>query len=222
LRNRKDNISIVECERCLLTSEVDHKLHLVKGQCQYCNAFTANASRRISSSGLVPVVESIKRRGAGKQYDCIVGLSGGVDSSYLLLKAHSLGLRALAVHIDNGWNSNLAVSNIQKIIEHTSTDLYTEILDLNVFNNLQKAFLTASVPDLEIPTDHAIQASLWQNAEKFGVSTILTGMNYATESSGNVDWSYGHSDWKYIRSGRDLEIQSQLSSLTIPSLVYFG
>jgi hypothetical protein len=127
-------------------------------------------------------------------------VSGGVDSSYLLLKVHNLGLRALAVHIDNGWNSNLAVSNIQKITAYTNTDLYTEVLELNSFNNLQKAFLMASVPDLEIPTDHAIQASLWKNAEKFGVPTIITGMNYATESSGNVDWSYGHSDWKYILS----------------------
>jgi len=188
----------VECERCLLTSTVDPKITLLEGECQHCRAFTVNAPRRINHSGLAAIVESIKQKGVGHQYDCIVGVSGGVDSSYLLLMVHNLGLRALAVHVDNGWNSNLAVSNIQKIISHTNIDLYTEVLDLKAFNDLQKAFLVASVPDLEIPTDHAIQASLWKNAEKFGAPTIVTGMNYATESSGNVDWSYGHSDWKYI------------------------
>lgn len=198
MSNKNDETSIIECERCLLTSKIDPRIYLAKGECQHCRAFTANAPRRISSTGLDAIVDSISRRGAGNQYDCVVGVSGGVDSSYLLLKVHNLGLRALAVHIDNGWNSNLAVSNIQKITAYTSTDLYTEVLELNAFNNLQKAFLMASVPDLEIPTDHAIQASLWKNAEKFGVPTIITGMNYATESSGNVDWSYGHSDWKYI------------------------
>lgn len=157
-----------------------------------------NAPRRINHSGLAAIVHSIRQKGVGHKYDCVVGVSGGVDSSYLLLMVHNLGLRALAVHVDNGWNSNLAVSNIQKIVSHTNIDLYTEVLDLKAFNDLQKAFLMASVPDLEIPTDHAIQASLWKNAAKFGAPTIVTGMNYATESSGNVDWSYGHSDWKYI------------------------
>ena len=184
----------------MLTSKIDPRIHLANGECQYCRAFTANAPRRISSAGLDAIVDSIRRRGVGNDYDCVVGVSGGVDSSYLLLKVHTLGLRALAVHIDNGWNSNLAVSNIQKITALTNTDLYTEVLDLKAFNNLQKAFLMASVPDLEIPTDHAIQASLWKNAVKFGTPTIITGMNYATESSGNVDWSYGHWDWKYILS----------------------
>jgi NH3-dependent NAD+ synthetase len=158
LKDKKNGPLNVECERCLLTSTVDSKITLLDGECQHCRAFTVNAPRRITQSGLAAIVDSIKRKGVGHQYDCVVGVSGGVDSSYLLLMVHNLGLRALAIHVDNGWNSNLAVSNIQKIISHTNIDLYTEVLDLKAFNDLQKAFLMASVPDLEIPTDHAIQA----------------------------------------------------------------
>lgn len=121
-----------------------------------------------------------------------------MDSSFLLATLAENDVRVLAVHVDNGWNSNLAVANIQKLLVASGFDLYTVVLELKHFYDLQRAFLLASVPDLEIPTDHAIQASLWAVAEKFDVPTIVSGMNFATESSANQNWAYGHSDWTYI------------------------
>ena len=114
--------------------------------------------------------------------------------------AKKLGLRPLAVHLDNGWNSDLATANIHKVLNKLDIDLVTHVIDWQEFKNLQMSFLKASVPDGEIPTDHAIDAILWKTADKYNIKYILSGMNFATESMSVPTWAYGHSDWKYIRS----------------------
>jgi N-acetyl sugar amidotransferase len=146
------------------------------------------------------LVEQIRRAGRGREYDCLIGVSGGVDSTYTAWLVKSLGLRPLAVHLDNGWDSNLAVSNIERCLKALGIDLFTYVLDWDEFKDLQLAFLKASTPDSEIPTDHAILALLMNKAAELKVRYILYGANIATEGMSVPAWSRGHWDWKYIRS----------------------
>lgn len=124
---------------------------------------------------------AIKAAGKGRPYDCVLGLSGGVDSSYLAWLAKAWGLRPLVVHFDNGWNSELAVKNIEEIVNRLGFDLETYVIDWASFRELQKAYFRASVVDIEIPTDHLIFAALHETAVKNGIKVILSGHNSATE-----------------------------------------
>ncbi len=145
------------------------------------------------------VVERIKAAGRGRQYDCIVGVSGGVDSTFAAYTVRQLGLRALAVHFDNGWNSELAVQNIEQVLRRLGIELYTHVVDWEEFRDLQLSFLRASVPDAEIPTDHGIWALLYQTAARFGVRYVISGTNLNTESILPRSWTYYVTDWTYIR-----------------------
>ena len=146
------------------------------------------------------IIDRIKREGKNREYDCIVGISGGTDSTYVVYKCIEYGLRPLAVHFDNGWNSELAVSNIEKVLKQLNVDLYTYVIDWEEFSSLQLSFLKSSTPDIEIPTDHAIFALLYEVARKHGIKYIMNGMNFRTESIMPFSWAYGHIDWKYISS----------------------
>lgn len=145
------------------------------------------------------IVSRIKSDGKGRPYDCIVGVSGGADSTYAAWVARKQGLRPLAVHFDNGWNSELAVKNIESTLRRMDIELFTYVVDWPEFRDLQLSFLKASVPDAEIPTDHAIWAVLYQTAARFGVRHIVSGTNMATESILPKSWTYGITDWHYIR-----------------------
>jgi N-acetyl sugar amidotransferase len=150
---------------------------------------------------LEKLVEQIKREGQGKPYDCLMGVSGGVDSTYVAYTAKTkFGLRPLAVHMDNGWDSELAVKNIEETLKRLGIDLYTNVLNWEEFKDLQLAFLKASTPDSEIPSDHAIWAVIGDMAEKLKVRYILSGFNVRTETHLPRAWSQGHFDWKYIQS----------------------
>lgn len=193
------------CKRCVMDSSESFTTFNSEGICSNCLDYDLMAPTRLkhtaSSTGeLEQLVDKVKLRGKNKEYDCIVGISGGADSSYLVFKAKQLGLRPLAVHLDNGWNSELAVHNIQSLLTKLSIDLHTVVLDWDEFRSLQLAFLKSSTPDVEVPTDHAIWACLMEMAKKFGVSFILSGANYATESIPMHSWSYGHADWHYIKN----------------------
>jgi N-acetyl sugar amidotransferase len=146
------------------------------------------------------IVKRIKLVGENKDYDCIIGVSGGVDSTYVAYLVKKLGLRPLAIHFDNGWNSELAVSNIEKTLNKLNIDLFTYVVDWEEFKNLQIAFLKASVPDGEIPTDHAIYAVLHRIASKYHIKYIISGSNIKTEGILSEAWSYGHLDRKYIKA----------------------
>ncbi|TFB55295.1 N-acetyl sugar amidotransferase [Cryobacterium sp. Sr3] len=195
----------LDCSRCVMTRAVDPDLVVSEGVCNHCARYDALLATRIvpvAQRGqlLAKVVSDIKRAGHGKEYDCIIGVSGGVDSTFVALKVKELGLRPLAIHVDNGWNSELAVSNVEKTLTRLDLDLQTVVLDLREFYDLQRAFLFASTPDSDIPSDHAIQAVLWSFARKYKVKYIISGMNFATESISVKSWSYGHSDWRYIKN----------------------
>lgn len=192
------------CNRCVMdTTDPDIKFDS-KGICNHCHEFKKNLPKRVlfgkeGKDKLNSIINKIKNDGRHKQYDCIVGLSGGVDSSYVAYMCKKLGLRPLAVHLDNGWNSELAVSNIENIISKLDLDLYTHVLDWREFKDLQLSFLKASTPDSEVPTDHAIYTILLKVAKEQNISYIMNGMNYLTEASVVPSWSYGHGDWKYIK-----------------------
>src|SRR5687768_16944137 len=134
------------------------------------------------AAALAKLVERIKKDGEGKSHDCLIGISGGVDSSYLAYIAkEKLGLRPLIFHVDAGWNSQQAVHNIEKIVDALGLDLHTEVVDWQEMKDLQLAFFKAQVPHLDTPQDHAFFAALYNFAAQHGFKYILNGGNYSTE-----------------------------------------
>jgi len=140
------------------------------------------------------LAKTINKDGQNKQYDCIMGLSGGVDSTYVALVAKKLGLRPLAVHLDNGWNAELSIQNVQNIVEKLDIDLHTEVLNWAEFKDLQRSYLKASVVDIEVVTDHAIFATLYKLAGKYGIKHILSGTNIVTEQVMPPRWIFNKTD----------------------------
>ncbi len=196
----------LQCRRCVLDTNDDPQLTVdTKGVCSYCQTYDENESQYVKAGEqgtreLLVIVNKIKETGKGKPYDCVIGLSGGVDSTYLALKAHELGLRPLAVHFDNGWNSELAVSNIENIVNRLGFDLHTVVIDWEEFRDLQLAFLKASVVDIEVVTDHAIFASLYKIALERKIKYILSGVNFVTESILPEAWIHDKRDHIHIRA----------------------
>jgi N-acetyl sugar amidotransferase len=193
------------CSKCIIDTSDPDIIFDEQGVCNHCHSYLEKIDSRVYSvderdEKLNALVSKIKSKGKNKEYDCIIGVSGGVDSTYVAFLTKKLGFKPLAIHFDNGWNSELAVSNIEKVLNKLDIDLYTYVIDWEEFRDLQKSFLFASTPDGEIPTDHAINALLFREASKRGIKYIINGMNYATESLAVKSWAYGHSDWKYISS----------------------
>lgn len=146
------------------------------------------------------LVEMIKKEGKGKEYDCLIGLSGGVDSSYVAVWAKENGLRPLAVHFDNGWNSEIAVSNIKNICDKLDIELYTYVVDWEEFLDLQRAFIKASVVDIEMLTDNSHKAVSLSVAKEFGIKYLLSGANFATENIMPPSWNWNKQDLTNIKA----------------------
>jgi N-acetyl sugar amidotransferase len=185
------------CTRCVMDTTDPEIVFDQDGNCNHCTAAIKILNEVyfidpvIKQEKLNKIVEQIKNEGRNKKYDCIIGLSGGVDSSYLAYVAvMELGLRPLAVHLDNGWNSELAVKNIDNIVNKLDIDLFTHVIDWNEFKSLQRAFLQASVLDLEMLTDHAIGEALFRLSKKFKLKYFLSGFNYQAESVMPGSWLY--------------------------------
>ena len=145
-------------------------------------------------------VEKIKHSGRGKDFDCIIGMSGGADSSYLTYVAkEKFGLRPLVFHVDAGWNTQIAVNNIEKLVDGLGLDLYTEVIDWTEMRDLQLAFFKSGVPHIDTPQDHAFFAMMYKFAENHKVKYILTGANHSTECIRNpIEWMYYQSDSKQL------------------------
>jgi N-acetyl sugar amidotransferase len=157
-----------------------------QGVCNHCISFknTTQQSWFPGPEGgmrLGAICDQIRIAGEGKDYDCILGLSGGVDSSYLAIKVHELGLRPLVVHVDAGWNTELAVANIEKIVKYCNYDLHTHVVDWEEMRDIHLAYLKAGVANQDVPQDHVFFASLYHFATKHGIQYILSGGNLATE-----------------------------------------
>ena len=198
----QENITI--CKRCVMDTTDPVIKFDTKGNCIYCNRYLQNdfTYSPEKEAQLQLVVDEIKKAGKGKKYDCIIGVSGGVDSTYVAYEVKRRGLRPLAVHLDNGWNSELAVSNIQKCLDKLDIDLYTHVINWKEFKDLQKSFLKASTPGMEIPTDHGIISILNQMAIKNNVRYIINGSNGSSEFIMSPRWSEGDAqrDWLMIKN----------------------
>ncbi len=193
------------CVRCVMdTTDFEIQFDL-QGVCNHCKSYEEKAARILhyDESGqreLKQLVEAIKLSGKEQPYDCVIGISGGVDSTYIAYLVKQLDLRPLAVHLDNGWDSELAVNNIEKVLKRLEIDLYTYVLDWEEFKRLQRSFLEASVPDAEIPTDHAIGAIVYRVAVEHNIKYVISGSNIVTEGILPSTWTYGVGDWHYIKS----------------------
>ncbi|MBS4044365.1 MAG: N-acetyl sugar amidotransferase [Chitinophagaceae bacterium] len=166
---------------------------------------------------LAYIISEIKKSGEGEKYDCLTGISGGVDSTYLCLQAKKLGLRPLIVHFDNGWNSELAVKNIENIIEKLGFDLYTLVVDWNEFKDLQLAYLKASVVDIEAISDHAISGTLFRLAAENKIKYILSGYNIVTEATLPSFWVFNKSDDANIK-----DIHKKFGTQPLKTYPFFG
>lgn len=152
----------------------------------------------IGQQKLEELAKKIKQDGKGKRYDCLIGLSGGVDSTYVAYLVHQLGLRPLAVHLDNGWNSELAVQNVQNVINKLGFDLYTLVVNWQEFKDIQLSYLKASVVDIEVVSDHAIFATMYKLAKENKIGYILSGTNVVTEHIMPPSWLYKKMDFRNL------------------------
>lgn len=196
----------MQCSRCVLDVKDDPNITFdVEGICNHCKSYDLAEERFVKTGEtakqeLAALIADIKNSGVGKSYDCILGVSGGVDSSYLALKAKELGLRVLAVHFDNGWNSELAVKNIEGVLAKLDIDLFTFVVDWDEFKDLQLALLKASVVDIELATDHAMLATLYQLALDKKIKYILSGHNIVSEQVLPQHWYFNKRDHIHIRA----------------------
>jgi N-acetyl sugar amidotransferase len=188
--NRENRV----CTRCVLDTTATDIWFDDAGECKYCKIHDELEKAHPMGSGLAleldAMVNRMKEDGKGKKYDCLAGLSGGRDSTYTLLMAKKLGLRPLAVHFDNGWNTDISVKNIRKACEKLGVDLITVVADWEEFKDLQVSFLKASTPDADIPTDYAIYSVLYHTAHKENIRYILNGHSFRTEGTSPISWTY--------------------------------
>lgn len=197
---------MIACKNCILDSNDDPNLTIDEnGYCNHCHWYLSEATIFLKQGNeaetlLAKTVAKIKEYGKNKNYDCLIGLSGGVDSSYVAYKAKQLGLRALCVHFDNGWNSEYAVMNIQNIVNKLDFDLYTYVINWEEFKDLQIAYLKASVIDIEVLTDHAIYGTMFKIAKDNDIKYVLGGHNVVTEGILPYHWTYNKKDYINIKA----------------------
>ena len=189
------------CTNCVMDTTDCNIIFDDNGVCDHCNNFYKNVAPywytdEIGLMQLQKTVQKIKRDGVGKDFDCLIGVSGGIDSSYLTyLAKEKLGLRPLVFHVDAGWNSQEAVNNIEQLINKLELDLYTEVIDWEEMKDLQLAFFKSGVPHIDTPQDHAFFATMYHFAHKHNIKYILTGSNFSTECVRNpIEWMYYQSD----------------------------
>ena len=197
-----------------------------KGVSNWVYYFNENVISRWKPEGnpetFKALIKQIKEDGKGKDYDCALGLSGGVDSSFLAYIAKREGLRPLIVHTDAGWNTDIAVKNIENIIKKCEFDLFTIVIDWDEMADLQRAFLRAGVPNQDIPQDHVIFAAFYGLAAKHHIKWVLSGYNYACESILPAAWGHNALDLRHIKAIHRRFGNGQLPSFPLMSLIKYG
>lgn len=194
------------CCTCVMDTTDSEIVFDQKGVCDHCQSYFEKTlpnwhPDETGRKVLATMVDRIKTEGKGKDFDCIIGMSGGIDSSYLTYVATAqLGLRPLVFHVDAGWNSQIAVNNIERLIDGLGLDLFTEVIDWPEIRDLQLAFFKSGVPHIDVPQDHAFFATMYKFAEEHNVKYILTGANLSTECIRNpLEWMYYQSDAVQLR-----------------------
>jgi 3'-phosphoadenosine 5'-phosphosulfate sulfotransferase (PAPS reductase)/FAD synthetase len=186
---------MTECPRCLFTSDFA-KIGFY--QCNYCDLHDELESKSVPSD-LMRQIEKVVKAGKGKKYDCIMGISGGLDSSTLLYAAvRSWKLRPLVIHFDNNWNAPEATHNMDQLVQKLNVDCIVYKVNKKEYDNLNDAFLAAGLPDADIPNDIAMTKLMYQTADQYGIRYILNGHDFRTEGSTPASWTY--MDARYIQS----------------------
>jgi N-acetyl sugar amidotransferase len=193
------------CARCVMDTDEPGISFNAAGQCNYCTEGLERLQHGLlpledRDRALQALIRKVKEHGKDKPYDCVIGLSGGADSTTVAYVVSKLGLRPYAVHLDNGWNSPEAEHNIRMTAERLGIDVHTYVVDPQEFIDLQRSYLRASVGNLEAPTDHAISALLFKAAAKHGIKFILTGSNLVTESILSRGWGHFNQDLRNLKA----------------------
>ena len=223
------------CARCIMDNKSDPLITFDEnGVCNHCKSYDENVSRLPKTDAekqkkFDQLIAEIKQNGKGKEYDCVLGISGGVDSAYLAYIAKKAGLRILAVHVDAGWNTDIAVENIKKLCSKLGIELHTIVVDWNTMKELQRAYMFSGLPNLDVPQDHAFLAATFKFAKKYGINYMLNGSNLATEGILPKNYGYAAIDFKnikdvYKKCGRgkiSLKKYPKMNLLTY-SLMYVG
>jgi N-acetyl sugar amidotransferase len=197
------------------------------GICDHCNTFY-NITRprwNVETAGehyLDSLVAQIKQSSKNAEFDCLIGMSGGIDSSYLVYAATELlGLKPLVFHVDAGWNSQIAVHNIERLVDGLNLELYTEVINWEEMKDLQISFFKSGVPHIDTPQDHAFFATMYKFAAKYGIKNILTGANLSTECIRNpLEWMYYQSDCKQLRDIHRLYGNQPLKTFPVTSIIW--
>lgn len=192
------------CKRCVLDTSIAELTLNNDGICNFCEEFDDQISHYLLSKEEVErklneLSILIKKDRGSREFDCIMGMSGGVDSSYVAHLAGELGLRPLVVHLDNSWNSEIAVKNVKNIVSKLNFKLHTHVINWNEFKDLQKSYFKSSVVDLEVPTDHAITAIIYKLAAQHGIKHVLSGGNYRTEHGLPKSWRWDKLDLRNLK-----------------------
>ncbi len=189
------------CSNCVMDTSDSKIIFDSEGICDHCNTFYKDIEPKWMSDiqntdKINSLVDKIKRQGKGKDFDCIMGMSGGIDSSYLLyMMKEKYDLNPLVFHVDAGWNSQISVNNIERLIDGLGLQLFTEVINWEEMRDLQLAYFKSGVSHIDTPQDHAFFATMYKFASKYNVKTILTGGNYSTECVRNpIEWMYYQSD----------------------------
>ena len=194
------------CTRCVMDDSDPGVTFDAEGRCNVCERYLEQTALRgyrpgESEEKLRAIIAAMKKAGEGREFDCVLGLSGGVDSSYMAYVAHEYGLRVLAVHVDTGWNSEMAVRNIERVCNGLGYQLHTIVMDWPTMKELQRAYLFSGLANLDVPQDHLFCAAVYRFAREYGVRYLLNGSNLATEGA-SAPFSAQHSyrDYWEIRS----------------------
>jgi N-acetyl sugar amidotransferase len=193
------------CTRCIMDTTDPEIVFDERGVCSHCHYFDSSIRPAWPSPDeglqkLEEMIQTIRAYGKGKSYDCIIGLSGGIDSSYVAVKVAEWGLRPLVVHVDAGWNSELAVMNIEQICRRLGFDLVTHVVDWEEMKDVQLAFLRSNLANQDVPQDHAFFAALYGYAIKSGIKYVISGSNFATESILPASWGYDAMDATHVKT----------------------
>ena len=211
------------CNRCIMDSINDPDILINDdGVCNHCTTFDFEFNKLPKGINrekeLESIIKKIKLKGIGRKYDCLLGVSGGVDSSYLAYLCSIYGLRPLIIHFDNGWNSELSVLNIQNLLDKLGFDFETLVINWDEFKDLQLSYFKAGVVDLEFPTDHAILASMFKIAKKHKIKFVLSGHNLVTEGT-YLPKSWVHSKLDYLNLK---DIHKQYGSIKLKTYPYLS
>ena len=217
------NLNKLVCKRCIMDSINDPDILINDdGVCNHCTTFDFEFNKLPKGINrekeLESIIKKIKLKGIGRKYDCLLGVSGGVDSSYLAYLCSIYGLRPLIIHFDNGWNSELSVLNIQNLLDKLGFDFETLVINWDEFKDLQLSYFKAGVVDLEFPTDHAILASMFKIAKKHNIKFVLSGHNVVTEGT-YLPKSWVHSKLDYLNLK---DIHKQYGSIKLKTYPYLS